>query len=228
MLETLKKISSSTIQSRVTDEIRDAIVSGRMKQGEKVSEESLSQSLGVSRTPVREALKQLQQEGLVEIIPSVGTCVARQSEKQVFELFALKEVLEGLAAREMALIKPVKAIELMQGVLQRQRLAFENNDEAQFREENRRFHDAVALGSENGKLQQHLRLLINQVPYERFVFLSLQQPNRMMKSLAEHEQIAQAICSGDEMAAEEHFRRHVRSSAAELHKGLIKTLLQDG
>src|SRR2546422_6782820 len=89
-------------QVRVVRGLRSQILSGELEPGTALSEVTLAGTFGVSRTPVREALKQLQVEGLVEIVPRVGTFVSKPSLRDVTELLEVKEVLEGLAARLLA------------------------------------------------------------------------------------------------------------------------------
>src|SRR5438270_8376094 len=90
---------AASLQSRVAAQIREGIVTGDYAAGTGLSEVTLSSELGVSRTPVREALKQLATEGLVDIVPRVGTFVAAPSRRDVIELYGLKEIFEGFAAR---------------------------------------------------------------------------------------------------------------------------------
>ena len=83
----------------VYDSLRDAISDGRIAGGERVREEEVARNLGVSRTPVREALQRLQQRGLLEIGAGRGLVVAQLSQQQVIELYAMRQILEGSAAR---------------------------------------------------------------------------------------------------------------------------------
>ena len=83
----------------VYENLRDAISDGRIAGGERVREEEVARNLGVSRTPVREALQRLQQRGLLSFGPTRGLVVAQLSHQQVVELYAMREILEGSAAR---------------------------------------------------------------------------------------------------------------------------------
>src|SRR5262247_4831520 len=83
----------------VYESLRDAISDGRIAAGERVREEEVARNLGVSRTPVREALQRLQQRGLLSFGPTRGLVVAQLSHEQVVELYAMREILEGSAAR---------------------------------------------------------------------------------------------------------------------------------
>src|SRR5215510_6595113 len=83
----------------VFETLRDAISEGRIAKGERVREEEIARNLGVSRTPVREALQRLQQRGLLVFGPGRGLAVAELNQQQVIELYAMREILEGSAAR---------------------------------------------------------------------------------------------------------------------------------
>ncbi|MFM1654811.1 GntR family transcriptional regulator [Brevibacillus sp. B_LB10_24] len=209
-------VTTESIHAQVTNLLRKAIVSGEFALGEKLSETALSQRLGVSRTPVREALKQLQQEGLVEIIPRVGTCVAKPTEQEISELFTLKEVLEGLAAGQMAKRGGIAELGELIGAMNDMEVSVKSGNVDAYVDANDRFHAAIIKGSGNGKLQYHFNLLINQLPYRRFVYLTLDQPNRLEKSVEEHRQIVQAIKSQDDQLAERMMREHVRASGEKL------------
>ena len=94
--------AAPNMHDRVIAEMRRRIISGELAAGVNLSEIALAESFGVSRTPVREALKRLQSEGLVTIRPRVGTFVTTPSRREITELFEMKELLEGAAARLLA------------------------------------------------------------------------------------------------------------------------------
>jgi DNA-binding GntR family transcriptional regulator len=102
------------MQARVIDDMRRRIIKGDIEPGAPLSELALAEEFGVSRTPVREALKQLQTEGLVEIRPRVGTFVTTPSRREITELFEMKELLEGAAARLLARRGRVAEIDLLE------------------------------------------------------------------------------------------------------------------
>ncbi|UFJ40893.1 GntR family transcriptional regulator [Brevibacillus humidisoli] len=209
-------VSTQSIHTQVTNVLRNAIVSGEFALGEKLSETALAQRLGVSRTPVREALKQLQQEGLVEIIPRVGTCVRKPTEKEIFELFKIKESLEGLAAGLMAERGEIPESNQLVQAMESMEEAVEKRDIDRYVESNGRFHDAILRGSGNSKLLYHFNLLINQLPYKRFVYITLDQPDRLEKSINEHRRIVEAIQARDTELAEKLMREHVKASGDKL------------
>jgi DNA-binding GntR family transcriptional regulator len=220
----LSIITTTSITSQVTNAIRSAIVTGEYEPAQKLSEGALSEHFGVSRTPIREALKQLEREGLVEIIPRVGTCVTKPTEKELKELFTVKEVLEGLAAGLLAESGSAeKIIEIEQAVMSMEE-AIRTSDNNLFVEANNVFHKAILEGADNSKLSYLFSLLLNQIPYNRYVYLSIEVPNRLNQSLSEHKEVLAAIKKGDRSVAEETMRKHVRASGLYLQTGITNKL----
>ncbi|MGE8077351.1 GntR family transcriptional regulator [Peribacillus loiseleuriae] len=212
------------ITAQVSNAIREAIVTGEYEPGQKLSEAVLSEYYKVSRTPIREALKQLEREGLVEIIPRVGTCVTKPTEKELNELFALKEVLEGLAAGLLAERGSSEEINKLKAAVADMEKAIQIPDNKQYVEANNTFHTVILEGADNSKLSNMLNLLLNQIPYNRYVFVTIEDPVRLKQSLKEHQLILAAIEKGDRVEAEKSMREHVRASGAKLKTGIAKKL----
>ncbi|WP_227938340.1 GntR family transcriptional regulator [Alkalihalobacillus deserti] len=217
-------ISTSSITSQVTNAIRQSIVTGEYEPGKKLSEAALSEHFGVSRTPVREALKQLEREGLVEIIPRVGTCVFKPTDKELKELFTVKEVMEGLAAGLLAERGSFKEILDMEQAVAKMEQAVKVSDNSLFVEANSEFHKAILEGSDNSKLSYLFNILLNQIPYNRYVYLSIEVPNRLEQSLLEHKEVLDLVKKGDSKGAEEAMRNHVKASALHLQTGIMTKL----
>ncbi|WP_109773770.1 FCD domain-containing protein [Quadrisphaera granulorum] len=208
------------MQARVIAEMRRRITSGDFAAGESLSELALAEDFGVSRTPVREALKQLQTEGLVEIRPRVGTFVTEPSRREVVELFVMKEVLEGAAARLLAQRGQVAELDLLEANLVEADRAVAAGQHARYAELVLDFHDLLVQGSDNRKLQSHYRTLMNQLAYARLVRTSLSQPGRPSKSDQEHHQVLDLIRAKDGDSAEQVMREHVRASQRAVLIGL--------
>lgn len=215
-------IKKSGITEQVTDAIRKAIITGYYKPGQKLSEASLSEYYNVSRTPIREAFKQLSTENLVEIIPRVGTRVSKPSQEELSELFIVKEVLEGLAAKLLTIRQDQTIIKQLEQSVELMETAFETTDYNKFIEANNEFHKYIRVGAENETLSNYIQQLVNQVAYNSFVNLSIQQPNRFKNSLKEHQNILKAIKENNPDLAERLMKEHVRASAHELKQGISK------
>ncbi|GGJ98480.1 GntR family transcriptional regulator [Lentibacillus kapialis] len=219
-------ITTSSVTTQVTDAIRDAIIKGKYKPGEKLSEALLSEYYEVSRTPIREAFKRLSIEGLVEVKPRVGTRVTKPTEKELTELFAVKEVLEGLAAKLLAEKENNTGIEQLEHSIKRMEDALESSDYNIFVEANDNFHKFIRAESENSKLNFFLNSLLNQISYNRYVHLSIEQPNRLEESIMEHKRVLAAIKSSNPAEAEKYMREHVKASGQVLKKGVAKELYE--
>jgi DNA-binding GntR family transcriptional regulator len=208
------------MQGRVLAEMRSRIIGGELGPGVSLSEIALAEKFGVSRTPVREALKQLETEGLVEIRPRVGSFVTTPSRREFIELFEMKELLEGAAARLLAQRGSVPELERLERNLVEADLAAARDDREQYAALVQEFHDLVILGADNDKLEAHYRMLMNQLAYARLVTTSLSQPGRIHLSDQEHHRVLGAIRSKDGDSAERVMREHVRASKGALMAGL--------
>jgi DNA-binding GntR family transcriptional regulator len=196
--------------------LREAIISGRFAPGTSLSEVALAEAYAVSRTPVREALKQLQVEGLVEIRPRVGTFVRQPSRREVVELFEIKEMLEGLASRLMAQRGPVPELDRLEANLTASEDAVATNDAEAYAALVHEFHQLLVDGSDNTRLASHYQTLMNQLAYHRLVMTSLRHPGRLGASLHEHRTVLDRIREKDGFGAELAMRDHVRASEREV------------
>jgi len=216
--------NTGSIQSRVIDEMRRRIISGGIDPNVPLSELALAEEFHVSRTPVREALKQLQTEGLVEIRPRVGTFVTTPSRREITELFEMKELLEGAAARLLAQRGRVPEIDRLEENLRQADAAVARDDRERYAVLVQEFHDLLIIGADNGKLEAHYRTLMNQLAYPRLVTTSLSQPGRPLQSDREHHLVLELITAKDGDSAEQVMREHVRASRRALLAGLQSSL----
>jgi DNA-binding GntR family transcriptional regulator len=193
--------------------IRELVLGDGYAPGAALSEVRLAEHFNVSRTPVREALKQLQVEGLVEIRPKVGTFVRQITRREIVEMFEVKEVLEGMAARLLARRGQVPELDLLRANLENSEAATRAGDGATYAALVHEFHQTIVLGSDNHKLAEHYTGLMNQLSYHRMVVRSVQHPGRLGRSCAEHRRIVELIAQKDGVGAEVAMREHVASSA---------------
>ncbi|MEU6114264.1 GntR family transcriptional regulator [Streptomyces sp. NPDC047117] len=217
---TAKRLPRTSMQARVADELRQMIISGELQPGSSLSEMTLSENFGVSRTPIREALKQLQIEGLVQVRPRVGTFVAVPSRREVTELFQMKELLEGAAARLLALRGRVPEVDRLQATMQEADEAVRAGDAERYAELVHEFHELIVVGADNSKLVAHYRTLMNQLAYTRLVRTSLAQPGRLSESDHEHHRVLDLILAKDGDGAERVMREHVRRSHQAVMAGI--------
>jgi DNA-binding GntR family transcriptional regulator len=209
-----------SMQERVITEMRRQIITGELAPGDNLSEIALAESFGVSRTPVREALKQLETEGLVEIRPRVGTFVTTPSRRQFIELFEMKELLEGAAARMLACRGQVPELERLKINVLETDHAVATQDGASYARHVEAFHELLIVGSDNAKLEAHYRMLMNQLAYTRLLTTSLDEADRLLQANHEHRRALQHIVAKDGDTAERIMREDVRATRRALMAGL--------
>jgi DNA-binding GntR family transcriptional regulator len=193
----------------VADYLSAAILNGRFVPGQRIVESEITTSLGVSRGPVREALRRLSAEGLVEIVPNRGAMVRRLSMTEALELFDIRTELEALAARRAAEnIRQPRIREAFDRATAQIWSVEPRHSTVDYLQENQRFHAAMIAASGNSQLvklnqQLHLSLILAQISS------SLSSPV-IAASLHEHRLIASAIKAGDAQGADEAIREHLR------------------
>ncbi|WP_232823117.1 GntR family transcriptional regulator [Oceanibium sediminis] len=180
-----------SLHARLVAGIRDIIVRGELADGAKVPETALCQRFAVSRTPLREALKALANEGLVTLLPNRGAVVAPLEPPVLAEVFEAKEALErfiGLAAAERADDADLTALEAIHADLC---TAANAQDTVAYTDLNAAFHNRIAAAARNGQVQQIYASLQSQVCRARHAINH--NPERIAASLAEHEGIMAAL-----------------------------------
>ncbi len=180
-----------TLREKILETIRDAILRGVLKPGEKVAEPELAERFGISRTPIREAFRQLESEGYLTVIPRKGAVVTALSERDVKEFYAIKAILEGYAARIAAKNLSDKEIERLEAINQRlQQLADEGDVKAFYRTHNE-FHELFIRAAGNQKLAELINQLV--IKFNRPRMASLSLPGRMQISVNEHSRLLEAF-----------------------------------
>lgn len=195
------------------DQLRDAIIRGEHPPGSSLSEGALAEAYTTSRTPIREAIQQLQSEGLVEVVPRVGTFVREPSRRELAELFQIKACLEGLGAQLLAQRGFIAETELLQANVADSERAVANGDVERYVQLVHDFHGLIIQGADSNMLATQYRNLMNQLAYHRIVVSTLSQsPQRMAVSLDEHRTVLSRIVDKDGFGAEFAMRDHVHSS----------------
>jgi DNA-binding GntR family transcriptional regulator len=196
--------------------LRELVLSDGFPPGTALSEAGLAEHFNVSRTPVREALKQLQVEGLVEIRPKVGTFVRKLKRRDIVEMFEVKEILEGMAARLMARRGHIPELDVLRANLESLETATLRGDIPAYAALVLEFHQTIVRGSDNRKLAEQYTSLMNQLAYHRLVLATLRHPGRLGRSCAEHRRVVELITEKDGEGAERAMRDHVVASAREI------------
>ncbi len=201
-LPTMKKFKEKhlTLREKILESIRDAIISGAMTPGSRVSEPELAERFGISRTPIREAFRQLESEGYLKVIPRKGAVVSAYTPKDIEEFYAIKSILEGYAARLACSRLTEKEIDRLLAI--NNRLAELNilSDVKQFFKVHSDFHDLFIKAADNDKLREMINLLVTR--FQRLRLMSISRPGRMAVSVEEHEKIIAAFRERNCEAAE--------------------------
>lgn len=177
------------LREMVFESLREAIILGRLRPGERLMEIQLAEEMGVSRTPVREAIRKLELEGFVVMVPRKGAYVAGISVKDIVDVFEVRAALEGLAAALAA--ERITSEEMDQLEMSLLKIYNTEDDINAIVEGDSSFHSLVYQASRNQRLVQIITHLQEQI--HRFRMTSLSQPGRTKIALDEHKKIVEAI-----------------------------------
>jgi DNA-binding GntR family transcriptional regulator len=197
-------------RDQVIEYIYNAIRLGQIDPGQPLSERTLSTKLGVSRTPIREAFRQLEKIGLVKSEPHKGVTVVSITMDQVKQLYQIREVLEGLGCRIMAENRNEEAIAKLTELLRQAEQSAQEGNIFELSKINTQFHLAIASGAKNIYLENTMLTL--QTHISLLMSTSLSSSGRPKENIKEHWMIVNAIESGDPELAEATARFHVRNA----------------
>lgn len=198
------------LRELVFESLREAIISGRLRPGERLMEIQLAEELGVSRTPVREAIRKLELEGLVLMIPRKGAYVSRFSMKDIADVFEIRRALEGLAARLAAERCTEEELDDLERILVRSAELAQREKVDETVDLDTQFHEALMKAAHNERLSQMVANLREQI--QRFRNSSLRQPGRLHLALEEHRRIVEAIAERDSELAQNRAYEHIENA----------------
>jgi DNA-binding GntR family transcriptional regulator len=213
------RIARVTLHDAVLNQLRDMIIEGVLPPGSRINEGQVGTSLGVSRTPLREAIKTLASEGLVEILPSKGAIVRRFSESDIRDITEVLKVIEQAAGRltcqraSDAEIAGILAIhdEMMRLYAARNRLAYFKLNQS--------IHTAIVRAAGNAALlQTHEQL---QARIKRVRFIGNEKPERWAGAVAEHEEMAAALKKRDGDRLAEILGRHLDNTMERVKDAIL-------
>jgi DNA-binding GntR family transcriptional regulator len=205
-----------SLQSRVFSQLQNDILNGLYEPGDSLIEKKLSDELGVSRTPVREALRQLELEGLVQSFPNKGVIVKGVSTQDIRDIYTIRMLIEGLAARWAAEKITPQELEELKEVVELQEFYTVKSDNNHLMQFDTRFHDIIFKASKSKPLMHTLSTFHHYVQKARKI--SLGNSVRAMEVLEEHKAILQAIIDKDAYKAERLTTEHVRNASSSLLK----------
>ena len=201
--------TGSTVVSMVFNQILDAVHNGRLQPGERISDSEFAERLGVSRTPVREALLQLARQGLVEPVRNRGFMVVERSLEDVREIFEIRLLLEPAAARAAAHRATAGDVDRVQAHYHEMTAAARAGDADTMWNHDRAFHLAILEASGNSRLAQYIDALRDLVQRRG----QLTTRSRQLEAIArEHAPILAAMEKRDGQGAEQAMRHHIRQT----------------
>jgi DNA-binding GntR family transcriptional regulator len=219
----LAEVRDTSLARIVRDEILARIMRGELAPGSRINEPDVAERLGVSRVPVREALRGLESSGLVVSRKNAGVFVRELAAGEISKLYEFRAVLDAYAGRRAAALAEaprralVKALDAATGAM---RKAARRHDVAAYYAENLRFHWAIVEAVGNDTFSEAYRDVVQQLHLWRVRNLS--EGIAMAASVAEHEEILEAIRSGDSARCERLMASHVNTAHGRLENHLHK------
>jgi DNA-binding GntR family transcriptional regulator len=198
------------ISHQIFERLRNAIIQGKFQEGQRIIETDLTKALGVSRSPIREALRMLAMEGFVNLIPYRGATVSGFRSQDVKEHFEIKAMVEGFAAYLGAQRFGEKEISDLQAILAEMGRQVTESNLAGVLDSNFAFHRKIIENVKNSRLTKFYESLTHSI--RRYGTIGLTNPSTREIAVREHEEIFDAIREKNPVLAEERARRHALST----------------
>lgn len=211
-LSPIKQERPSPVRQDAYEALREAILDGRLPAGERLVEREIAERLGVSRTPVREAIRKLELERLVAHVPRKGVVVRGISTAEALEIFTIRAALEGVAAGLAAERADARAGERLRSLCEQMEEALRNGDRPRFEKAHDRFNDTVYRLAGSPRLYDMINSLRDYIA--RFSRVTYGVPGRTESANREHRELAEAIAAGDRERAAAVARLHIEGSRA--------------
>lgn len=220
-MDHIDESDSRLLRQVAYERIQEAITHASLEPGDPLSETRISKALGISRTPVREALQQLAQEGLVHIIPGRAITVAAPSMQDIFDAIHIRELLEPEIVRLAAEALPSHQREVMQSLTQEMEYAAKSGDRAAWSKIDIKWHEMLNNSCPNrllGQMAMQARNRMHKVGADNRV-----TDQYLIEGSLEHRQIIEAILAGDGETAEQLMREHIKTLRENMFKRLTRT-----
>jgi len=209
-------LQSSSLPMLMQEEIERLIMTGELPVGSRINESELSQRFNTSRGPIREALRALEEAGLVRNEKNRGVFVREIAFEEADEIYELREALEEIIGRRVALAIKPDAVERLRAMLDAMRSAAQAQDVEQYAQLNLQFHEILLDTAGSKKLTETYKRLVKEL--HLFRMRALDSGGGLRVSADEHRDIVEAIASGDPDVAGRALRQHVAGSRARMHK----------
>jgi len=211
-------IARRTLHDEVVDRLRDLIIQGRLAPGTRINEVQVGAQLGVSRTPLREAIKTLTREGLVENVPSRGAIVRRFSEADIAQILEVLKAMEQLAARLVCAQADDEAIAHITDLHRRMLDFYRSGDRLEYFKLNQAIHTAIVRASGNAALAETHELL--QARIRRVRYTGNETPSQWAGAVAEHQEMIEALAHRDGERLAEVMGRHLDATSIRVRDAL--------
>ena len=211
-----QKKENKSLTTLIFEKVREDVLNGVYKSGEKIIEAKVAEEMGVSRTPVREALKQLELDGLVENIPNRGVVVKGVTIDDVHDIYTMRIAIEGIAAKWSVERMPDEALKDLKEIYELMEFYTMKNDIDKIFELNTRFHEVIYKSACSRYLEHVLS------DFQQFIKItrkkSLASEGRMVEALKEHKVILDAFMVRDSEAAVKALVYHIEQSRFNVDK----------
>lgn len=203
----MEAIYIGPISQQVVKRMREMIRKGILKKGDKIVEKTLCQAMGISRTPLREALHILSSEGLIELVPNKGAHVAEPSMQDIREMFCVMSILEGTAARICAEQMNAEGLKKLENLHRKMEKFYHVKNHEKYIAVNHCYHSMIQELAGNKILREVISGLMQKISLYRY--RQIYQPDRLDQSMQEHQLIQEAFRKKDPEAAEKLMRVHL-------------------
>ena len=203
----MAKIPIVPLHKEVADRIREMIRKGLLKKGDRIVEKHFCEEMGISRTPLREALRILHKEGLVNLAPNKGAYVAEPSIQEIREMFDVMSILEGACAKAATERMTEANLQKIERLHQKLEQHYQMRDHEKYLRVNQRYHSLIQEMTGNKTLNEVINGLRQKILLYRY--RQLYQPERFDRSIQEHRAILEAFRRKDPAAAETAMKTHL-------------------
>ena len=215
-------IQVESLAQEIAKRIREMIRKGTLKKGDRIVEKSLSQAMGISRTPFREALRLLSSEGLVELVPNKGAYVAQPSMKDIREMFWVMSILEGKCARLCAKRTDEEGLQKLDDLHRKLEKQYQEKNHEGYMDVNHRYHSLVQDLAGNKILSEVIDNLRQKILLYRY--RQIYQPDRLKASMQEHSDLQKAFRRKNPAEAERLMKEHLKRQWEALESVYTETL----
>lgn len=212
----MKAIKKKTLHEEIANNLRELIMSGELQEGDKIKEDELCSLMGISKTPLREALRVLSAEGLIKLVPNRGSFVSTPTFEEIREMFDVMSVLEGVCARAAAEKMDEKDMATLEKLHNRLEENYRRKAQREYIRINNQYHTFVQELAGNRTLNQIVNGLRQKILLYRYQSLNL--PERFAQSIQEHRDLLEAFRKKDPKKAETLMRQHLKKQCDALEK----------